>query len=146
MFGNLSTLMNTKSRELFEIGKNAAYANTFVTTAMSAMEAYAWGMKYGGIAAPAVATAAAGAAIVAGGVQLAAINQQKFAAGGAAPSASVTQNINAQSAPVQSQTQAPVQDIYVRGVSTDSMYSGQQLIDIINEGIKSGGRIVGVGA
>lgn len=146
MFGNLSTLMNTKSRELFEIGKNAAYANTFVTTAMSAMEAYAWGMKYGGIAAPAVATAAAGAAIVAGGVQLAAISQQKFAAGGAAPSASVTQNINAQSAPVQSQTQAPVQDIYVRGVSTDSMYSGQQLIDIINEGIKSGGRIVGVGA
>lgn len=146
MFGNLSTLMNTKSRELFEIGKAAAYANTVVTTAMAAMEAYAWGMKYGGIAAPAVATAAAGAAIVAGGVQLAAISQQKFSAGGAAPSASVTQNINAQSAPVQSQTQAPVQDIYVRGVSTDSMYSGQQLIDIINEGIKSGGRIVGVGA
>ena len=148
MFGNLSTLMNTKSHELFEIGKTAAYANTVVTTAMAAMEAYAWGMKYGGIAAPAVATAAAGAAIVAGGVQLAAINQQKFSAGGAAPSASVTQNINAQSAPVQSQTQtqAPVQDIYVRGVSTDSMYSGQQLIDIINEGIKSGGRIVGVGA
>ena len=50
----------------------------------------------------------------------------------------LTQNINAQSAPVQSQTQAPapVQDIYVRGVSADSMYSGQQLIDIINEGIK----------
>ena len=52
---------------------------------MSAMEALRLGHEiWRHSSASVVATAAAGAAIVAGGVQLAAISQQKFAAGGAA--------------------------------------------------------------
>lgn len=142
VFGNLSTLMNTESRKLFEIGKAAAYANTVVTTAMAAMDAYAWGMKYGGIAAPAVAAAAAGAAIIAGGVQLAAISSQKFAAGGAG--VSNTQAINNAAEPVgATQQQAPVQDIYIRGIDRDSLYSGEQVLEMVNEQIRNGGRLVG---
>ena len=143
LFSNLSTLMNTQSRKLFEIGKVAAYANTVVTTSMAAMEAYAWGLKYGGPAGPALATAAAGAAIIAGGVQLAAIASTKFGGtGGAAQTP--TAAVNAATEPV-GQQQAPQQDIYIRGLDREGLYSGEQVLELVNEAINSGGRLVGVG-
>ena len=142
LFGNLSTLMNTQSRKLFEIGKAAAYANTVVSTAEAAMSAYK-AMAGIPIVGPALGAAAAGAAVVTGGVQLAAIASTKFGGtGGAAQTP--TAAVNAATETV-GQQQAPQQDIYLRGIDRDSFYSGEQLIDLFNEAINRGGRIVGMG-
>ncbi len=72
-FGNLSSLSNTKNKELFQIGKAAAIANATVNTAQAisnalAVQPYPLGL------------ALASGAAVAGGVQLAAIQSTQFSA------------------------------------------------------------------
>lgn len=74
IFGNLSTLMNSHSKKVFEIGKTAAIAGTIVNTARGIMEAWALGPILGPIGAAAVAAA--------GVVQLQNIKAQKFGGGG----------------------------------------------------------------
>lgn len=61
MFGNLSTLMNTGSRKLFEIGKAASIANALVSGYEAVVSSYAAGAKVGGpvVGAAYAATAAA---------------------------------------------------------------------------------------
>lgn len=72
-FGNMSTLMQTKNRELFEIGRTAAYATAIVNVAQGITEALKFGPILGPIAAASVA--------VAGAVQIATISAQKLATG-----------------------------------------------------------------
>jgi hypothetical protein len=74
IFGNLSTLMNSHSKKVFEIGKTAAIAGTIVNTARGIMEAWALGPILGPIGAAAVAAA--------GVVQLQNIKAQQFGGGG----------------------------------------------------------------
>lgn len=61
MFGNLSSLMNTGSRKLFEIGKAASIANALVSGYEAVVSSYAAGSKIGGpvVGAAFAATAAA---------------------------------------------------------------------------------------
>lgn len=80
VFGGLSSLMNTESRKLFEIGKTAALANALINAYESITSAYAAGSKIGG---PPVGAAFA---VAAGAAQFATIQQiqsQSFSKGGA---------------------------------------------------------------
>lgn len=81
-FGTMSLLMQTKNKELFEIGKVAAIAGTVVNTYEMAVKSYnaLASIPYVG---PALGAAAAGAAIAFGMAQVAAIKSQSFGGGGA---------------------------------------------------------------
>lgn len=74
LFSNLSVLMNSKSKKLFEIGKKAAIASAVVNTAKGIMEAWAMGPIMGPIGAAAVAAA--------GATQIQNIKSQQFGGGG----------------------------------------------------------------
>jgi len=60
--------------------------------------------------------------------------------GGAASGAggSVTQNINAQSQPVQGQQQGGGQTLTLQGVNPDDLFTGRQLIETINQARRDG--------
>lgn len=141
-FGNLSTLMNTESRKLFEIGKAAAYAGAVVDGFASAVAAYKAGMEIGGPAAPSIAAAFAAASVAATGAQIAAIASTQF--GGGTAAVSNTQAVNAVTEPVQQQAPVATQEIYLRGIDPDRMYDGAQVLEALNRQIEDGGRIVGV--
>lgn len=141
----LSTLMNSESRKMFEIGKAAAIGQTVYNTASAAMGAYnaMAGIPYIG---PALGVAAAGAAILYGANQLQSIRNQQFGGGGgggvgggAAPApASNTQNVNAQTTPVAQGAQRTTQ---VQGLNPDQLFSGRQMIAMINDAQRDGSRI-----
>jgi len=98
MFGNLSTLMNTGSKKLFEIGKASAIAQAIVSTYVGATKALELG--------PILGPAAAASMVVAGMVNVANIRKQSFggsSGGGAAPSPTMQASANA--APAQSTAQ-----------------------------------------
>jgi hypothetical protein len=70
---NLTALMQTKNKELFAIGKAAAYANAIINTSQGVTKALA----QGGILGPALAATV----VAAGAVQIATISAQKLATG-----------------------------------------------------------------
>ncbi len=78
MFSNLSQLMNTGSRKMFEIGKAASLANAIVSAYEAITSSYAAGSRIGGPPVGAAFAAAAGAASFA---QVKAIQSQSFSAG-----------------------------------------------------------------
>lgn len=82
-FGNLSVLQRSKHKELQAIGKTAAVAQATVSTYLAATQAYA-ALAGIPIIGPALATAAAAAAIVAGMANIAEITGVSFAEGGMA--------------------------------------------------------------
>jgi hypothetical protein len=79
---NLSTLMNSKSRKMFEIGKVAATSGAIIDTIAAAQKSYSSlaGIPYVG---PALGAAAAAAAIAAGMVRVQQIQSTSFGGGGA---------------------------------------------------------------
>jgi hypothetical protein len=77
--GNIATLMNSKNKQMFEVGKIAAYAQTVVNTAEAAMSAFKFGTAIGG---PVVGAAFAATAVAAGMVQLQTIQSTSFGGGG----------------------------------------------------------------
>ncbi|WLQ15651.1 hypothetical protein O5O45_06940 [Hahella aquimaris] len=79
MLGNLSTLMDTKSKKLFEIGKKAAIANALVSGYEAAVHSYNKGAQIGG---PIVGAAFAATSVVATAVQIQKLKSQKFGGGG----------------------------------------------------------------
>lgn len=83
MMSDLGSLRNSKNKEAFEIGKKAAIAQATVNTFMSATAAYA-SLVGIPIVGPALAVAAAAAAVAAGFVNIQNIASQKFSAGGQA--------------------------------------------------------------
>jgi hypothetical protein len=137
---NMSTLMNTNSRKMFEVGKAAAYSNAIVTGADAAVAAYRGGLRVSG-GNPAVGAAFATASLAATGAQTQAINNTKFGGGGGG--ASNTQAVNNASVGTTSAGQAaPERNVFIRGIERDSLYSGEQLLDLINNELANGGRIV----
>jgi hypothetical protein len=131
---NASTLMNTESRKLFEIGKAAAIAQSIVATYQGMSEALKLGWPLGPIAAASIGAQ--------GFAQVASIKSQSFGSSGggaAAPaqqSQSVTQNVNAQSQPVQ-QPQNQIVSINLEG----EVFGRDQvrgLIGQINEALDDG--------
>jgi len=82
-FSGLSTLMNTESRKLFEIGKAAALANAFISAGESIVDAYKFGTRVGG---PYVGAAFAATAGVAQFANIQNIASQSYNGGGGAGS------------------------------------------------------------
>lgn len=141
--GDLSTLMNSESRKMFEVGKAAAIANTIVSTFQGAQAAFTsfaslgpWGVAAG--------IAAASAAVLAGMARVKQIQSTKFGGGSAGAATSNTQAVNNAAEPVQG-ANAPQQTIYMQGIKRDELYDGAQLLDVMNKQIESGGRLVGYG-
>lgn len=96
-FRGLTTLMNSESRKMFEIGKAASIAQALVATYTGAAEALKLGWPLGPPAA---------AAITANGLaQVASIRRQTIGGGGGGgAAASNTQQVNADATPVQQQS------------------------------------------
>ncbi|APC46221.1 tail length tape-measure protein [Pseudoalteromonas phage PHS3] len=79
IFGGLSSLMNTESRKLFEIGKTAALANALINAYESITSAYAAGSRIGG---PPVGAAYAAVAGIAQFANIQNIRSQTYGSGG----------------------------------------------------------------
>jgi len=141
MFSDLSTLQQSGNKRLFEVGKAAARANVVMSTYEGAQKAYT---SLAGIpvVGPALGAAAAGAAIVAGGIRLQAINSTSFGGGG---SVSAGAGAATPAAPTASAVSAPEQTRTVRVDTLDpnSLVSGsmvnniaEQLVELQNDGFK----------
>lgn len=128
MFGNLSSLMNTESKKLFEIGKIAAYAETIVNGAMSAQLAYAGGLRISG-GNPAVGAAFAATSLAATAVQLKQIQSAQFGSASAGQSYSggtVTNNTTSSA----TQETRRVVDLNFTG---NAPTNARELVEILNE-------------
>tara|TARA_R110002110_G_scaffold415850_1_gene657964 strand:+ start:9160 stop:10914 length:1755 start_codon:yes stop_codon:yes gene_type:complete len=137
MFGDLSTLMQSGSKKQFEIGKAAARAQTVMSTYEGAQKAYT-ALAGIPIVGPALGIAAAGAAIAAGGIRLQAINSTSIGGGASVSGAAAGGGGTGASAPQQAAPAAQERNLTVSGVNPDQMFSGRQLIDIINSATEDG--------
>jgi hypothetical protein len=137
MFGDLSTLMQSGSKKQFEIGKAAARAQTVMSTYEGAQKAYT-ALAGIPIVGPALGIAAAGAAIAAGGIRLQAINSTSIGGGASVSGAAAGGGGAGASAPQQAAPAAQERNLTVSGVNPDQMFSGRQLIDIINSATEDG--------
>lgn len=134
-FGAISTLMNSESRRLFEIGKAAAIANATIDMYQGVMKAWALGPLLG----PPLAALVA----VAGVANIQGIASTSFGGGGtAAPSTSAAASASA--APVEPVNQQAQRNVYLFGLERDKLYDGQQLLDVLNDTIADGGKLAGV--
>jgi hypothetical protein len=137
ILGNLSTLMNSHSRKAFEIGKIAAIAQAVVNTAGAATRA----LLEGG---PFLGPALAASIVAAGMVQIQTIKRTQFNGGGGAgvtAGVSATQSINASSTPVNAPGSGSGRNVYVHGFDPSKFYSGQQMLDLINDAMRDGGTL-----
>src|SRR5690554_6718571 len=121
----LTTLMNSESRKMFEIGKVAAISQSIISTYQGASEALKLGWPLGPIAAAAITTA--------GFANVAAIKSQSFGGSGATGGGggSVTQNVNAQAEAVQPREQT-VANISLQG-DTFGRETVKSLMEQMNE-------------
>ena len=138
ILGNMSSLMNTESRKMFEIGKTAAIANATISTLTGASKALELGWPLGPIAATAIAAN--------GFAKVAAIKSQSFGGGGGSGGASNTASATAGGQGVGESTQRSTSiDIsLIGGNARDSAVAGS-VISQINDEIERGGRIARVG-
>jgi len=143
--GNLSTLMNTQSRKMFEIGKAAAIANTLVSTYEGATKSYA-SLASIPFVGPALAFGARAAAIASGLASVAAIRGTSFGGGGGASAGiSNTQAVNAASVPVGNaggMAGGQTMDIRIIGSSRPSWDEVAQAMEMMGDSLaRSGGRM-----
>jgi hypothetical protein len=142
MMTNLSTLMQGKSKKMFKIGKMAAAANTVLSTYEGAQKAYT-SLAGIPIVGPGLGAAAAGAAIAAGLVRLQSIKAQQFGGGASISSGgSVGGSVGSAGGVTQAGATAASQTHYVQGISPDSLYTGAQVVDLVNKGQAEGARLV----
>lgn len=146
-FGDLSSLMNTESRTLFEIGKAAAIAQAVVDGIAAAVSSFKFGASIGG---PVLGGAFAAASAAATGVQIAALAATSFGstssggATGASPSVaapSVDQSVGGQ----QGNASGSTSTLFVEGLSGDglvSMMDVRKLAGELLEYQRDGGQVV----
>lgn len=149
LFGDLATLQQSHSRKAFEVGKASAMAQTVISTYQGAQEAFT-ALAGIPIVGPALGIAAAGAAIVAGGVRLQAINSTSFGgksspAGSSGGSGGGIAASNA--APPQANTQqnggvSQDQNIFISGFNKGDSVDGFEMIEKINSAQENGARLV----
>lgn len=145
-FGNMSTLMNSGSRKLFEIGKVAAIANAVVAGTEAAVHSFNFGAKLGG---PVLGGAMAAASLLATGVQIQSIRAQQFGGGSgngsASGAASATAAVNAASTPVQPAGAAGAPSSFtVAGLDPGALFTGAQvrsLMTRMNEESRTGSKL-----
>ena len=126
MFSTLSSLMNTNSKSMFQLGKIAAISQASIDGAKAIQSAWAAGMSVGGPAAPAIAAGYAAAAGLTAANNINNIRKQSFGGGSGAPtpagqgSSGISAPVTAQQAPARAQ-----QDFVIRreggGIWTDDM-------------------------
>ena len=142
MFGDLATLQQSGNKRMFEIGKKAAMAQTLMSTYEGAQKAYT-AMIGIPVIGPALATAAAGAAIVAGGVRLQSISSTSFGGGGSVNASAGGGSGAAAAAPVAPAAPAQNRTVSVQTLDPSALVSGsmvnsiaEQLVDLQNDGFK----------
>lgn len=137
-FKNLSALMNTESRKMFEVGKAAAIAGALVDAYAAVTGAYKVGSKIGG---PPLGAAYAAAAGVAQAVNIANIAKQKM---GGAQSMGATQSFSG-GVPVQNTASQQNQqvDVYLSG-DNFSRAGIAGLVSTLNEYFSDGGTTLNV--
>lgn len=137
----MSTLMNSESRKMFEIGKAAALTQAGLNAYEAISGAYKVGANIGG---PVLGALYGGAAGLAQFQTLNSIRKQQFGSGGGA-AGSATQQINGNTTPVGGGTaQAQQQDrvMRVEGVDPSSLFTGgtvRALSNAIDEFKSDGG-------
>ena len=146
MFADLRSLTSSESRKMFEVGKAAAIGQTVLDTYSGAQAAFS-ALAGIPIVGPALGTAAALAAIAAGTARVQAIRSQQFGGGGgvsAAGGGAGGANTGAAPVPAQAQTQGEEggRNLFVRGINPNDLFSGQQLVDLINEAQADGAQLV----
>ena len=139
-FGNLSSLMDTENRKLFEIGKVAALSQAIIDGYSSVLSSYKEGTKIGG---PIVGAAFAATAGIATAVQISKISSASFGGGGAGGggmAAGGSPNIpepQAASAPAAAQDR----NLVVSGFDSSTLITGDMLNGIlegINDAVEDG--------
>lgn len=118
------------SKKAFQLNKLAAIANAIINTAQGATKALAQGGFFG--------ISMAAAVIAAGAAQIGAIKRTTFqgGGGGTTPSAAgSTPTVNGN--PVASD-----RTITIRGVDKDQLFTGRQLVEMLNAAMKDGGKLV----
>lgn len=140
MWSNLSSLMGSESRKMFEIGKAAAISQTVISTITGAQEAY---KSLAGIpiVGPALGAAAAVAATAAGMARVSQIRSQSFGGGGSAGAVSGggMGGASAQTPGVGIQgNQQQAQTMFVQGINPTDIFTGEQLVNIINTAQENG--------
>lgn len=144
--GNLSTLMASENRKMFEAGKAAAIAETIINTYEAAQKAFTSlaDIPYVG---PALGAAAAAAAIAGGLARVQAIKNTSFGsrsvAVGVGNGVAVGSGGSAAGGGAAGAT-APRQNIYIQGLNPNDLYSGsaiRSLIERISEAQGDGTRI-----
>lgn len=135
MFSNLSGLMSSGSKKMFEIGKAASIANAVISGYEAVVSSYAAGAKIGG---PWLGAAYAATAAAATFAQIQRIRSQSFGGGGGSPSAgmgggapsSAGQNVAQNGAQVQTPA-APSRTIAI--TLAGRSYSAADVRDLITE-------------
>lgn len=136
----------TENRKMFEINKAASLANAVIKGYESAVNAYAFGSKWGG---PAGGAAMAALSVAATGAQINAIRAQSFGGGGGgtayAPSGSTAATGQTAMQGVQQPAQGAGQVITIQGIGAGDMFSGDSvrgLIDQLIEAQRNGSKVV----
>lgn len=137
--GDMMSMMQSRSKTLFNLGKAAAIANAMIDAKASVVSAYKFGSGIGGPVLGAVFGGIAGAAQLA---NIASIKSQSFGGGGSIGSASGGGGIVPMSSETvgngliaqPGQARAQTTDIRLTGIRPDDMISGSYLQKII-EGI-----------
>lgn len=151
--GYMAGMMNSKNREMHEIGKAAAIGETIINTYAAAMGAYKAlaSIPYVG---PALGAAAAAAAVVAGMAQVAAIRSTPFGGGGGAAPTFAASPTTGQPVgtpggdvgiPQGGAAQAGTGHTFilqVKGGNSISLDSIDEVVDLINENTANGGRVI----
>ena len=140
-FGALSSLMNTESKKMFEIGKAAAIAGAIVDGFAAVQGAFKVGNKIGG---PPLGAAFAAATAIQSAVQVQNIAKQKI--GGAqtmGSSGGFSGGLPATN--TQSQPQAGT-NVTVSGINPGDMFTGQQLMDTLRSVVGDGADVSFLGA
>lgn len=139
---DLSTLMNSESRKMFEIGKAGAYAQALVDGKAAVVGAYKNGASIGG---PTLGAAYATAAGLATAAQIQQISSASFGSGGGGGN-SVTQGINGGGQAVQSQEQAQTinRNVYVQTTGDGNNIPRDQLVSELNGALEEGYTLRGI--
>lgn len=122
VFGDLSSLMSTENKKLFNIGKAAAIAEATVSGYQAAVEAWEKGMKVGG---PPVAAAFTAASLAKTGALISNISSQSIGGGGGG-------GVPASPAAATAAPAAAPAEILIQGVNPNDLFTGSQIKTLVS--------------
>ena len=138
---NMASLMNTSSKQAFEVGKKAAIAQAAIKGGEAIQSAWAAGMSTGGPWAPATAAAYAASAALTSANQINNIRKQSFGGGGGAPTPA-GQGSSGVAAPDSGPAGGT---LTVQGLSPSALFTGDVVGQIAQEMLdyqRRGGQVV----